>query len=68
MKPVIVIEPIAAQNVLVFKAIRLRALQDAASAFGSTYARESQLSDHEWMERVRRWDGETGIGFLAIED
>ena len=68
MKPVIVIEPIAAQSVLVFKAIRLRALQGSAYVFGSTYDRESQLSDHEWMERVRRWDGKAGIGFLAMED
>src|SRR5689334_8207711 len=62
------IEPITARNVWVFKAVRLRALQEDPYAFGSTYAKESQLSDAEWMKRVQRWNGETGIGFLAMDD
>ena len=45
----------------------LRALEDTPSAFGSTYARESRLTDDEWKDRVTRWNGETGIGFLAID-
>ena len=64
----IVIVPITAQNVSLFKAVRLRALEEAAYAFGSTYARESQLTDSEWMQRVLRWNGEKGIGLLAIEE
>ncbi len=64
----IAIEPITLQNVAVFKEIRLCALQDTPSAFGSTYARESQISDDEWKSRVTRWNGESGIGFLALEN
>jgi ribosomal protein S18 acetylase RimI-like enzyme len=63
----VVIEPITLRNVSVFKAVRLCALQDTPSAFGSTYAKECQLSDAEWAERVTRWSGEQGIGFLAMD-
>jgi len=61
------IEPISTQNVWVFKAIRLRALKEDPHAFGSTYAKESQLTDADWMKRVQRWNGETGVGFLAMD-
>jgi ribosomal protein S18 acetylase RimI-like enzyme len=64
----VVLEAITTQNVFVFKEVRLRALRDTPSAFGSTYARESQLTDAEWIERAIRWNGERGIGFLAMDD
>ena len=64
----IVIEPITTRNVAVFKDVRLRALREDPYAFGSTYARESQFDDAEWLRRVERWNGERGVGFLAIDD
>lgn len=64
----IAIEPITLRNLAVFKETRLRALEDTPNAFGSTYARESQLSDDEWKSRATRWNGESGIGFLAFDD
>jgi len=48
---VITIEPITALNMLLFKAVRLLALPDAPHAFGSTYAKESQLTDADWTKR-----------------
>jgi len=63
-----VLEPITTQKVFVFKEVRLRALRDNPRAFGSTYARESLLTDAEWIERASRWNGEKGIGFLAMDD
>jgi ribosomal protein S18 acetylase RimI-like enzyme len=63
----IALEPITAQNVAAFRDVRLRALQDTPQAFGSTYARESQFSDEEWLQRVTRWNGERGIGYLAMD-
>ena len=63
----IAIEPVTPINVWTFKAVRLRALQDAPYAFGSTYQRESQFSDSEWLARVDRMDGARGIGFLAMD-
>jgi ribosomal protein S18 acetylase RimI-like enzyme len=61
------IQPITPQNVPVFKAVRLRALQDSPHAFGSTYAREAQFSDDEWLRRAENWNGVTGAGFLAMD-
>jgi ribosomal protein S18 acetylase RimI-like enzyme len=63
----IVIEPITLSNISAFKEVRLRALQDSPSAFGSTYARECQFTDADWIQRVNNWNGERGIGLLAIE-
>jgi ribosomal protein S18 acetylase RimI-like enzyme len=63
----IALEPITALNLAIFRDVRLRALQDAPLAFGSTYARESQLSDEEWLQRVTRWNGERGIGYVAMD-
>lgn len=64
----IAIARITPGNVSTFRDVRLRALLEAPSAFGSTYARESALSDAEWTQRAIRWNGERGIGFLAIDD
>jgi len=63
----IVIEPITQHNLAVFKDVRLRALQEAPYAFGSTYAREVQFDHAEWARRVERWNGERGAGFLAMD-
>lgn len=35
-----------------YRALRLRALQDAPDAFGSTYAQEGQRADAEWRTRL----------------
>jgi ribosomal protein S18 acetylase RimI-like enzyme len=50
-----------------YKAIRLRALQDTPSAFGSTYARESQFSDTDWQQRASNLCTPRSIGYLARE-
>jgi hypothetical protein len=41
---------ITPENALVFKTVRLRALQESPTAFGSTYAKESQFSDADWVQ------------------
>jgi ribosomal protein S18 acetylase RimI-like enzyme len=63
----ITLEPITALNVAAFKEVRLRALQDTPSAFGSTYAQEIELRDADWAGRAARWNGERGIGFIAMD-
>ena len=50
-----------------FKLVRLNALEESPSAFGSTYAREKAFSESEWLTRVARWNGEKGVGFLAMD-
>jgi ribosomal protein S18 acetylase RimI-like enzyme len=64
----IVVDPIKAQNALIFKALRLRALEDTPTAFGSTYARESALTDNDWIDRAAKWNGERSILYLAMDD
>jgi ribosomal protein S18 acetylase RimI-like enzyme len=63
----ITIEPITAANVQLFKDVRLRALADTPSAFGSTYAREAAFPDSEWLARALKWNGERGVGYLAMD-
>jgi GNAT superfamily N-acetyltransferase len=62
------IVPITARNFLVFKAVRLQALQDSPYAFCSTYARESEFTDEEWIRRAENWNGARGAGFLATDE
>jgi ribosomal protein S18 acetylase RimI-like enzyme len=49
------VQPITRHTVPLFMALRLRALQDSPAAFSSTYDKESQLADSEWIERLARW-------------
>jgi len=63
----IILEPITARNALLFKDIRLRALQDSPAAFSSTYAEESKLTDAEWLNRATQWSGAKSGGYLAMD-
>ena len=61
------IELITQQNAMKLKDVRLRALQDAPTAFSSTYAEEFQLTDDEWLKRAARWTDETSIAYLVVD-
>lgn len=51
-----------------FRELRLRALQDAPDAFGSTYAQESANADEEWIRWVSQLAGVGGsFGVVAVE-
>jgi ribosomal protein S18 acetylase RimI-like enzyme len=64
----IAIELITPQNAPIFKDIRLRALQDSPTAFSSTFAEESKLTDADWVKRATQWNGAKSIGYLALDD
>jgi GNAT superfamily N-acetyltransferase len=52
---------------MVFKDVRLRALQDSPTAFSSTHAKESQCPDEEWRKRAVRWSSDGSAIFLAVD-
>jgi GNAT superfamily N-acetyltransferase len=60
------IVPVTMGNIDAFREVRLRALKEDPTAFGSTYAHEAGFSQDEWNARVERWNGNRGIGFLAM--
>jgi ribosomal protein S18 acetylase RimI-like enzyme len=62
-----VLQEITPQVTQHYKDIRLRALQDTPSAFGSTFARESQFSDQDWIARALNLCTDRSIGYLAID-
>jgi ribosomal protein S18 acetylase RimI-like enzyme len=64
----ITIHPITHENLSLFKTVRLDALCESPFAFGSTYAREAAFSEVDWLARLERWNGEKGIGFLAMDE
>ena len=53
---------------MIFKEVRLRALQDSPTAFSSTFERESKLSDSDWINRATQWTSQQAVGYLAIDD
>src|SRR4051812_40658765 len=62
------LKPINVASAASFKAVRLAALQDTPTAFGSTYAKESPCSDAEWAQRVTQWNGDRSICYLAWDE
>ena len=64
----VVVRRVEAGEVDAYKRVRLAALAESPSAFGSTYERESQLTDDEWAERVRLTaSGDDRATFLALD-
>jgi len=63
----VTLERITVENAAVYRAIRLQALLDSPLAFCSTHAGESRLSDADWKQRVAEMDGESAVGFLALD-
>ena len=63
----ITVEHVSLPLIAHFKAARLRALKDSPSAFGSTYANESQLTDEDWVKRVAGWNSNGAICYLAMD-
>lgn len=61
------VEQMTELNASIFREVRLRALLDTPSAFGSTYAKESQLSVEDWIKRAAQWNGEKSILYLAMD-
>ncbi len=63
----ITLELITPRNAMVFKDVRLRALQDTPTAFSSTYAEEFKVTDADWVKRAEQWSSEKSVGYLAMD-
>jgi ribosomal protein S18 acetylase RimI-like enzyme len=61
------LEPLSPRLVQEYKTVRLRALKDSPTAFGSTYAKESALSDSDWLRRAETWNGPGGVCYLGMD-
>jgi ribosomal protein S18 acetylase RimI-like enzyme len=61
------LEPLTSRLVQEYKTVRLRALKDSPTAFGSTYAKESAFSDDDWLRRVDTWNGPGGVCYLGMD-
>jgi ribosomal protein S18 acetylase RimI-like enzyme len=57
---------ISPENAAAFRMVRLQALKEDPTSFGSTYAKESELTEAEWLKRAARWSGEKSVGYLAV--
>ena len=61
------LEQLSLRLIKEFKTVRLHALEDTPSAFGSTYLKESQLSDEDWRKRVTTWNSNSGACYIAMD-
>jgi ribosomal protein S18 acetylase RimI-like enzyme len=64
----VILHPITPQLASSYREVRLRALRDTPSAFGSTYQRESQFSADDWIKRAENLCTERSVGYLAFDD
>ncbi len=63
----ITIEPLTPRLAQLLKDVRLCALQDTPTAFSSTFAKESQLSDADWLARAAEWSNGKSTSYLAMD-
>ena len=60
--------PVSRANAATFKSIRLAALQESPTAFGSKHEIESKLSDVEWLKKADLWsNGTRSTCYLAFD-
>jgi ribosomal protein S18 acetylase RimI-like enzyme len=64
MGAMVLVRAITADDWELMRDVRLSALAEAPSAFGSTYAREAAFTEEQWRDRV----GERSVTFFAHDD
>ncbi|HUR71661.1 MAG TPA: GNAT family N-acetyltransferase [Candidatus Limnocylindrales bacterium] len=61
------LEPVGPANTVVFKDIRLRALQESPTAFSAKYADKAKLTESDWLDRAAQWSSDKSAAYLAID-
>jgi ribosomal protein S18 acetylase RimI-like enzyme len=63
----VTVEELCPHHAMQLKQVRLTALKDTPSAFGSTYTRESNRTDEDWIRLASAWNGQGSVFYIAIE-
>jgi ribosomal protein S18 acetylase RimI-like enzyme len=63
----VTIEQLSPGLAVQLKRVRLTALRDTPSAFSSTYARESQRSNEDWLKLASAWNSSQAVFYIAMD-
>jgi ribosomal protein S18 acetylase RimI-like enzyme len=63
----VTIEQLSPHLAMQLKRVRLTALKDTPSAFSSTYARESQRSNEDWLKMASAWNSGQSVFYIAMD-
>ena len=63
----ITFERLTGDNAEDFRTVRLAALKDTPSAFGSTPEKESKLTHEEWNKKAHYWSSDRSMAYVAID-
>ena len=63
----ITFERLTGDNAEDFRTVRLAALKDTPSAFGSTHEKESKLTPEEWNKKAHHWSSDRSMAYVAID-
>ncbi len=64
----VTIEQLSPAFAMHLKRVRLTALKDTPSAFSSTYARESQRSNEDWLKVASAWSSGQSVFYIALDE
>jgi ribosomal protein S18 acetylase RimI-like enzyme len=64
----VTIERLSRQFAMQLKQVRLTALKDTPSAFSSTWARESQRSNEDWLKLASAWTSGQSVFYIALDE
>jgi ribosomal protein S18 acetylase RimI-like enzyme len=67
-RAMVTVEQLSPLFAMHLKRVRLAALNDTPSAFSSSYARESQRSNEDWMKLASAWTSGQSVFYIAMDE
>ena len=64
----VTIEQLSPHGAVRLKRVRLTALKDTPSAFSSTWAKESQRSNEDWLKLASAWTSGQSVFYIAMDE